>query len=541
MKEAAISAGALLGLLAFAGIYQTSNNRARRNVIVEEETEVISEPQFSIHDVANMTDADWAAIQQGLGISEDDMIPFEVNEEDVDAKQRRRKKGGKPTINKFKLKDIPKLHDSMTAAYALRQNTLLANFVADSGVAPAMRQPADQLDEFAQEAAHVQDGEYPDYSGNDKTAPVVNKFLNEFGHNDDGSNLFKTGNAQLWFLVPAAVPLFGATPDSHLGDYGAYWDFIASYKSALDQNSGRGGNNVRMSIGLYHKGAVYSPRGTKYTTRFPWNRIKNFYLRPRTTTQMPYIIPTAQSVLQWVPRFGSASQAAGDDCYTFWFHQDFAADANQLLLDSQFATMDQLYQVCTVMHIFVGMDKNNANVQAYAAALQPGLQTKMAKDPDFSGVFFADTLADVNSDALKASVNRYMTIVKSRAGCRCMDDGWIPPPSLVEGTGFAFQDPTGGAAVDYAQPTYQAGSNVEITYANYEATDSGATARAFYDQEPTEAPKIPEIDSCCGHDAFSGTPYDSELRTCCDDGNAMPFTRDGSDPCIGDIGFSFKK
>jgi hypothetical protein len=158
MKEAAISAGALLGLLAFAGIYQTSNNRARRNVIVEEETEVISEPQFSIHDVANMTDADWAAIQQGLGISEDDMIPFEVNEEDVDAKQRRRKKGGKATINKFKLKDIPKLHNSMTAAYALRQNTLLANFVADSGVAPAMRQPADQLDEFAQEAAHVVDG-----------------------------------------------------------------------------------------------------------------------------------------------------------------------------------------------------------------------------------------------------------------------------------------------------------------------------------------------------------------------------------------------
>ena len=61
-------------------------------------------------------------------------------------------------------------------------------------------------------------------------------------------------------------------------------------------------------------------------------------------------------------------------------------------------------------------------------------------------------------------------------------------------------------------------------------------------------PKVPEIDSCCGHDMFTGIPYDSELRTCCEDGQAQPFREDGNDPCVdvgfalgSDYGFEFKK
>jgi hypothetical protein len=59
--------------------------------------------------------------------------------------------------------------------------------------------------------------------------------------------------------------------------------------------------------------------------------------------------------------------------------------------------------------------------------------------------------------------------------------------------------------------------------------------------------KVPEIDSCCGHDVFSGIPYDSELRTCCEDGSAASFSESGGDPCMGfDLGagfadYSFKK
>ena len=46
-----------------------------------------------------------------------------------------------------------------------------------------------------------------------------------------------------------------------------------------------------------------------------------------------------------------------------------------------------------------------------------------------------------------------------------------------------------------------------------------------------ESVKIPEIDSCCGHDSFTSIPFDSELKTCCEDGTVRPYEFDGQDPC----------
>ena len=39
--------------------------------------------------------------------------------------------------------------------------------------------------------------------------------------------------------------------------------------------------------------------------------------------------------------------------------------------------------------------------------------------------------------------------------------------------------------------------------------------------EEAEGPKIPEIDSCCGHDMWTSIPFDSELRTCCSNGKVL--------------------
>jgi hypothetical protein len=328
-----------------------------------------------------------------------------------------------------------------------------------------------------------------------------------------------------------------------LGDYAQYWNFITSWKSAFDATTGRSGNTLRMSIGLYHKGAVYSPRGTLYRAgRFPWARIKNFYMRPRTTTSMPYVIPTAESLLQWIPRFGASSASAGQDCFTVWFHQDLSADASQLLLTDQFAKVDQLYQLCNVIHVFVGFGEQQENAEAYAAALVPGLQAKVAKDPDFSGVFFVDTLKEVSSGDLLDRVFKYMTLVKARAGCRVVETGFIPPPSDMGGTSFAAT--AGGTAFPDAEVATAAAATggaaiIDVTEASDYGTEA-PTVRGLLDQEPTEAPKIPEIDSCCGHDLFTSVPYDSELRTCCEDGQPQAFSRDGADPCMADIGdFTF--
>merc|ERR1712117_835969 len=230
------------------------------------------------------------------------------------------------------------------------------------------------------------------------------------------------------FLLPAAVPLFTEDAMGHVSEYSGYWKFITNFAKAFDFRK-KGG--LRLSIGLYHKGAVYSPRGAIYRPgRFPWSRVAAYYARPRATTSMPYVIPTANTLINWLPRFGSSSPSAGQDCFTFWFHQDFAADADQLLFPEQFAKLDEVYSMCSVMHIFVGHDPYDPAVQNYASALMPGYQTRVAKDPDMSGIFYAKNLADLGTSDFKEAVYKYITLVKSRAGCRLTERGKIFKPEI---------------------------------------------------------------------------------------------------------------
>jgi hypothetical protein len=566
MKEAAISAGALIGLLAFAGIYNhQQTNRAKRDLHLAQRpsaSEAVSdETEFSetnelegLHDIVNMTENDWAEMQAGLGMAQADFLPFTVDDEDVQAKQRGKKKKGRgPTLTRFRLNDVPDLHEQMVTTHGFRINRLLKNFVEDSGIKAAEKTPVEMLSPDEQASAHVVNGQYPDFSGNDRTSPSVQKFLDELGYADN--RIFNSGQSQIWFLVPAAVPLFGKA-DSHVSDFANYFNFISHWRSSFDAGAGR----ARISIGLYHKGAVMSPRGAIYRKNFPWNRIKSFYSRPRTTTSMPSVIPTAQSITSWVPRYGSATPSAGQDCFTVWFHQDFAADANQLLVPEEFAKLDSLYQMCNVIHVFVGMDKNDPAVHGYAAALVPGLQTKVSKDPEFSGVFFAESLAEVGSADFAAAVQKYTFLVKQRSGCRLTQDGYVAPTQgFADGFGDATVPGIGGGPTDAGTAfpaaeatTGAAGTDAPLlTDAAIEATAGLATVDAGLGGSvaPTGdfvrgitdmvTPKVPEIDSCCGHDIFSGIPYDSELRTCCEDGSAASFSEGGGDPCMS-VGFALE-
>lgn len=560
MKEAAISAGALIGLLAFAGIYNhQQTNRAKRDLSLTQrpsaEGVVAEENEFSelegldgLHDIVNMTENDWSEMQAGLGMAQADFLPFTVDEEDVQSKQRRRKnkKPKAATLNKFKLNDVPALHDQMKATHDFRMQRLLKNFVEDSGIKAAEQTPVEMLSPDEQASSHVVNGLYPDFTGPEKTSPTVQKFLDELGFQD--TRIFNSGQSQVWFLVPAAVPLFGAS-DTHISGFANYFNFISHWKKSFDAGAGR----VRISVGLYHKGAVMSPKGAIYRRNFPWARIKTFYSRPRTTTSMPSIINTAESVTSWVPRYGSATPSAGQDCFTIWFHQDFAADANQLLVPDEFAKLDALYQMCNVMHVFVGMDRSDPAVKNYAAALVPGLQTKIAKDPDFSGVFYADTLAELGSYAFAESVMKYTFLIKQRSGCRMTVDGYVAPtagfgdafgtatvPGVGQGptdagTAFPAAEATTGAASGTEASLLTAAVDVTVGLATVDAGLGGSVApTGDFVRGITEmvTAKVPEIDSCCGHDIFTGIPYDSELRTCCEDGSAASFAESGGDPCM---------
>jgi len=509
----------------------------------------------NFNDVANMTQDAWIQMQLDLGMGIKDLVPFEVDREDIQPKNdaypasmmaglakggRKRKKQKQGSIMKFRIKDIPKLHPQMNLVHEYRQGKLLNEFVEDSGIAHAIPQPVETLSRFQRTNLKITpDNTYPDYNGDNKTHPSMQKFLDEFGYDQDATKLFAASKTQIWFLLPGAVPLFGGE-DDHIEAYGNYWKFVEKFKTAFDHGSFQAGARrtmLRISIGLWQNGAVFSPRGAIYRAkRFPWVRVSQYYTRPRTTTAMPKIITTAGTLLKWVTRFGASTVSAGTDCYVIWFHQDFAADAADLLDPEKFEQMELLYKQCTVIHMYVGFDKTSPATMAYAAAVNPALQRGYAKDPEFSGSFFFDDLHAIAEPEAFSAVTKYMMITKNRAGCRSTSTGWIAPEIVPM--------PTGGASLPTGMPnrfnderTAQANYN-DLTLGPNEdglelATVLPTNFRSLWGpgEDRNLGEKLMEVDSCCGHDMWTAIPFDSELRTCCNNGQVLLWGEEGEDPC----------
>lgn len=516
MKEVAITAASIAGLLGFAAFYgnNASMHRARRDIILEDDN-IFDEEGFDtiFTDMENLTSTTWDQMQADLGVAAQNRIPFEM-EDDV---------GTKANLNRFRTKDVIKLHDQMVEAHEYRMGQLLTQFVDDSNIRMARSDPKG--------AGH------DEHLGFHDTHPTVQRFLDEFNYQESGINLFRNGKVQFWFLFPAAVPLF-TERSGHLGKYRNYWDFTLNFKNALPANPQRG--SMKLSIGLWARGAVFSPRGANYNRAFPWGRVQRYYLRPRMTTARPYLIPTADSLLQWVGRFGASTPSAGQDCYVMWFHQDIAQDAGNLLIPDQYQKIQELNKACTVLHFAMGVSPYNEASRRYFAQLLPGMQTHLAKDADMTGVFFAEKMEDLNRGGMLRAVFKYITLVENRAGCRCVEDGWAPEPTEPSITLLAPTDgPTGESGVEATDPPAYEGDVgteppvIDATGKMFADEGTGApTMRGILDDAPGSGPKVPEIDSCCGHDPFNGTPYDSELRTCCASGQARPWNADGMDPCM---------
>ena len=94
---------------------------------------------------------------------------------------------------------------------------------------------------------------------------------------------------------------------------------------------------------------------------------------------------------------------------------------------------------------------------AYAAAINPALQTSYAKDPEFSGSFFFDDLHEIAKPEAFSAVTKYMMITKNRAGCRSTVSGWTAPPTVD------IPEPTGGASLPTGLPVTANGLGNEMT------------------------------------------------------------------------------
>lgn len=272
-----------------------------------------------------------------------------------------------------------------------------------------------------------------------------------------------------------------------------------------------------------------------------------YYNKPAMSAARPSVMNAVRTALTYVPRYGVSTPASGDNCVMYFFFHDVPRDINDFMVPEQFEMINELHSICTVVPIVINPEAKGENWKKFIANFHPGLRSKYSKDPDFSGAFYLESFAELFNDGFVGALNNYLCLVENRALCRTVADAYVPPPSdgptQAEPTeGFRFlEEPEEEAATTAAatdEPT-----TAELTTAE-PTTEGDVTTKGA-----VTTPKVPEIDSCCGHDGFSGTPFDSELRTCCEDGQVRAYEFEGEDPCaaaaddfyFSDADYGFKK
>lgn len=517
-KELAGLLGAILGfaILGLVAVQFNGNfSRSRRAIIAGEsdsdyddysvEMDGDEDDIGEFDDWSNPNNTDmWADFVRSVG--------GQVEEDDVSPKQRR------INWNRLRENQLVKLQENMLAEFATHYDAL-SFYNEISGVDYGRRDPSEFGTEMDDEG---------DYSGYDRTAPVVQKFVDAFECADDGSGLFDGGTLNFWFLMPMGVPLF-SEKGNHISDYSNFWSFFQKLSEGwpTDRQS-----MVRFSVGSYGNSANFNPRGFRYRNNVPWGRIQRFYKKPKMQATRPKIFSAIRSLMTYLPRYGVSTASAGDNCVLVWVFQDVPRDLNDFMVPEEFEMINEMNALCTVIPVVVAPNAaDNGKVheqwRKFTANLIPGMRTKYAKDPDFSGPFFVDKHDDLMKPELIAHINRYLCLVKNRANCRIVQAGWVAPAS-DSATATAGGEDFRGIEDDYDQATEA-----------IELTEESATSAAST-QEPTTA-KVPEIDSCCGHNSYTAIAFDSELKTCCENGKVMAYEFEGDDPCLNDDNFEFRK
>jgi len=515
MKEAALSAAALMGLMGFAAYYnhQAGSPRVRRQADVTVTELETPEGQASEVEFDNISEEDLHRLLEELMDTgdqnvetDDDVIQKAIR---VNFRRIDRRKFGNADWNAAFRDAHKKRFDS------------LANFV--------------EFNEFAypQAVSSVGTEEEPGiatsvYNGYDNTHPKIEGVLAEDSVAETVllNNHFAEGSALLGFIFPSTVPLSSAV-GQNLVDFPKMWQFAQSFKPMMDAYRGRSTSQLapRIIFGKSTNKVTWQSRSpSRYDRRrYPWSRYQNYNARPSMTALQPFLVRTALDIRTMIEAH-AATPSADKDCYFVWIHQEIGADLNQLLLPETQELLGDLNRLCTIMNVFVGFPAYDETVSRYAAALNPGLQMKAPLDNDYSGFWIAPTYDDLNADMV-SSMQKYMAIIKARAGCRCSDAVYTAPVTDSPPTGFG--EVTAGAATD--APTDASLLTTAIDDFDRELTVAPTLAGVF--EAFTGEPRVSVMDSCCGSEFFQSQAYDSDLKTCCENGMVKSWTADGSDPC----------
>lgn len=369
-------------------------------------------------------------------------------------------------------------------------------------------------------AGSESDEEY-NFPGMSRTAPAVQKFLDEFACS--AGDFWSSGNddISLWFMLPTTIPLFGADP---VGDYDAYVDFIGNVASKSFP-TGAQNKNFKYAVGQYSNWVKFGPQ-KKFKNAADLNAAQNKYKKPLLSAAQPTFFKALKNAQSQIDRKPS-SAAVGDNCVLVWFFHDVPRDLDDFMDPDNIDALNDMHDTCTIIPFFVAPSTvtNKSMWTKLGAQIIPGRQLQYGKDADYDGIFYASSMDDLrNNGQLLEHFNNYLCMLKNRCLCRINNDGYVFPASpQAPTTGFTTTEGTAAfreVADDYDDVETTAGTTTE-----------GTTTTAF---ERTRGPtmKTPEIDSCCGHQQYGGTPYDSELKTCCDDAVPRAYLDDGSDPCF---------
>ena len=218
-------------------------------------------------------------------------------------RKNRRKNRERPiNWNRLKTDDLEKIAPKMHAKFDERM-TQFTNVLQN--VSLAVEDP-EKMAELG----------YDDFKGHDRTAPMVNKFINALNCNKNGEGLFKQpGKTSIYVLFPGAVSLF-SEPGKVVEDYGYFWKWWMKIAELLPTDRF---NNVRFSVGVYSTSAAFTPKGFKPRINMPWERLQRFYKAPRMTAVQPSLLTAAARVNTWVYSYGSSTPMVGDNCIFFWF------------------------------------------------------------------------------------------------------------------------------------------------------------------------------------------------------------------------------
>jgi len=536
MREAAISIATLVGLVGLVAIFNSNGgHRSKRS------SEVVEMGDIEDIEYENSTDSslnELDAFIESLGwkfnelptIIKDDVKVYQDEEsDDEEPGLRRRKKNQSSKGFKLTSGNIKKcLTDSECFGKAqemfAKQATTINDLMVASGSPEYGIEAAGDLIPNDDEEAE------PEFATSEAGTALNSAVTDndDFRGMIDNKNMFAAGNIFLAFIMPSGIPL-SSPMDGYRKDFNKFNRLFRAFVETYIKPMVLKQKHVSLWIGREDRKLSWTTKQPiKYTAkRFPMTRIIKLIQNPVPSAYQPTVMKTISTLENMVDTFG-ASKSQLSDCFTIWIHHNMPLDASQFLDPATADRIMELNKQCTITHVWVGFSgaEQERAIRSLQQFLQPEQTTKTMFGSDNRNWFVFDGHNGILGEAGSAGEfdfmhKLYSNMVTERLRLTCQ----MATPS------FNF----GSADADYYTPTDGPAATTEPEPTS--AFFTASTANSPYDKELVEGAAAmegttdPPIWACCGIGVM-GVKYNSNMKSCCDDGSVKAYGDGGQDGCV---------